>query len=335
MAKRKKKRATRRKTSRPIVVNFPARRNPGKRRKMPARTRSGRFVSRRRRNPIGAAATIVNPSPRRRRRKRRSNPSMPVLVRKFRDVVKPKVLFPAMAGAGLGVVGIAVSNKYLGPRVSPRVQGAIEAGVGLLGIPVLNKLYKGSGYWFAGFMLGSGISRWLLPVLPFGLRSGAAVAEDMGDVQYIGELDPSGMHSDGGLEAVVVDDQGNPVVVDGLGQLPPFAPPGGAPPMLMAKLEKQGLAWLLRVASPGQIRRLMMLPPRRRQAAIAALRAEYDKRKAPAAMGPPRFAQHPAVMAHPHRRGRGRPGRGQILRAARRITRSPRGVRGMGELGLA
>ena len=338
---RKRKTTRRRKSKRPIVLQLgpPRKRNPPKRRK--ARRR-------RRRNPAGA--TVVNPGvpmvtyqaanpARRRRRRRRRNPG---IMQSVKSTLNTRTIVPIVVGGGLGVVGISLSGKYLTTRVSPKIQAGIEAGVGLVGLPLVNKLYRGSGPYFTGFMVGSAISKLITPLLPWGgMDEIDAITEGTGAIEFVGDLgamdDESGDEAaagDGGLEDILPGDDGNAYLVDGLGILPPMPVPR-MPRPLFGMLRRRGLLWLTRLGVPQEeIQRVVQLPPLQRRAALARLRAMYrGKRRQARQMHGARFARHPMVRAHPARRGAPPMRRGGMVRGkgARGVVRPKRGGK-FGEL---
>ena len=348
MARRKKKKTTRRRrtSKRPIVLQIPAPR----RRKNPVRRRK------RRRNP--AAATVVNPRRRRRRRRRRRNPS---LMSGIKSTFTAKTLVPIAIGGGLGVVGISLSSKYLTTRIDTKWQALIEAGVGLAGLPLVNRAYPGAGPYFTGFMVGSALARVLTPLLPWGEIDDDvdALVEGTGAIEFIGDgLDESenqkedgdeAAAGDAGLEDVISANDGQEYLVDGLGILPPMPVPR-MPRPFVGMLRRRGMLWLARLKLPQEeIQRLMDLPPLKRRGALMRLRALYRRKRAMArrANGA-RFAETPLVKAHPVRRPRvpgkqGKPGRQVITRSpgAKRVAPPQRpqrpvrrgGRRGRGKFG--
>uniref|UniRef100_A0A6M3L241 Uncharacterized protein n=1 Tax=viral metagenome TaxID=1070528 RepID=A0A6M3L241_9ZZZZ len=304
MAKKRKVAAKRRVSSaaagRPIIVNLPARRNPGARRSAPKRSTSGRFVKTRR-NPVGlgsmAGAVIVNPA-----KKSKQLPRNPGLVksiiRKGKGMLTSGVLVPIVVGVPLGILSVAAFDKYVAPRMSGLWSMLLKVIAGLVSIPLGNKISKSSGFYSGGLLIGSAIKDWLLKWIPLG--------DGLGNTDWLGEaggedLDGLDEVSDGGVEDILGDAQGNAVLVDGLGVLPPVPIPIG--PRMMRVLRRRRLAWLLRLLSPDKIAELMSLPPLKRKAAIRELRAMYQSRKGQIEQR--QGAQHvdtPAVMAHPQRR---------------------------------
>ena len=343
MAKRRKKTKKRtRRAKRPIVLQIPAprrRRNPPKRRKR----------ARRRRRRNSAAATVVNPpmvtyqaaNPRRRRRRRR-NPS---IVQAFKGTLKKDVLVPIVIGGGLGVVGISLATKYIAPRLSTKWQAVALAGIGLVGLPLVNRLYKGAGPYFTGFMVGSALTKVVVPLLPWGEYDDDDLVDgDLGVVEFIGDLSGEGdmddeegdaaAAGDGGLDDIMSDGK-RAYVVDGLGVLPPMPIPGGFPGALMGRLRRSRLGWLARMGlDPSEIRRILRLGPMRRRGALMRLRAAYrHKREQAEQTQGARFTKHPLVVKHPKRRPRA-PKRGKhvVTRGGvRRVARPRR--RGRGKFG--
>jgi len=327
----KRRKAARRKSSRPIVLQLPP----------PAKKR------RRRRNPV---ATVVNPSRRRkvvrRRRRRKRNPS---LVKGIKGTFKGKVLLPILIGGGLGVVGISASQRWLAPRLSPKWQALAEAAIGIAGLPVVNKLYKGSGPYFTGFMVGSALTTVIKPLLPWGEYDDDIDAliegDGVGDIELIGGMDDgdlgfgeaeadSAAAGDDGLEEII-DDGPESHLVDGLGALPPVRM-GNIPPRLIHRLRQAGLLWLLRLGLPHEnLMKLLSMPLPVRRGILMRLRKRYMgmRRKAVKRHGK-RWKAHPYVVHHPVRkrqaargRGRGRPGPRQAMRRHRRRSH----MNGMGD----
>jgi len=341
---RKKRKTTRRKarrrtSSRPIVLQLPP---PARRRKR-----------KRRRNP--AAATIVNPSRvrtvRRRRRRRKRNPSLPTAIKR---TFRTKTLLPILIGGGLGVVGISASQKWIAPRLSPKWQALAEAGIGIAGLPVVNKLYSGAGPYFTGFMVGSALTTVIKPLLPFGMLDGddeldAMVEGDMGAIEFIG--DGLGDFSDAEAEAAaagddgleeVVEDQGADHLVDGLGVLPPVAfqrvmgmGPGRKkyPPALIQRLRAANLLWLLRLGIPAHVLiRLLQQPLPARTGMLKRWRRLYLRRfKHAKRRHGRRFRRHPYVVHHPRRRPGGWRRRAVVAHHRLRRARRAHAISGFGD----
>lgn len=323
MAKKKKRTTRRRRTrsSRPIVLQFP-KRNPTRKRRKARR--------RRRRNPIGAA-TLVNPgrlryakAPVRRRRRRRRNPGlMAATTTKLKDLTKPKVVLPIIVGGGLGVVAAAAVSKWVAPRVPPKALPFVKIGIGVIGMPAVNRVYKGAGPYFTGFMAGTALADWLTPLLPWGgvddydEDSPMGELEDdlegLGYAEVIGALDDddlddlgdAGIAGDDGIEEVLHGQDGQDQLIDGLGILPPFPIPP-LPPGLLRLLRRRRLLWLLRMRIPqADLSRIMQAPRPQRHAALMRLRTAYKRKRSTMhkAKGAP-WADDARVQRHPMRRPR-------------------------------
>ena len=314
MAKRK---TSKKAAARPVVIQVQA---PAKK---PPRRKA------RRKNP--AAATIVNPKPKWRKR-RRNNPG---IIKGAVKTLKSPAVPQVAVGGGAGAIVIAASNKYLGPRVGKNWQMAIEGLIALFGLSTMNRVYNGSGPFFSGFVGGSVIAKMIGGFLPFGdldeLDEFDEFDEfdeldgcgDYGQIEFVGGLSE---FDDDGIEDVITmrGERGRGVhVVDELGFLPPMLIPP-IPPMLLALLRRHGLGWMLRLGIPhGDIMRVVKIrDPHKRKAAIAHLRAAYDKGKSIAAKRHgARFKRHPAVVYHPRKR---RTARRPAVTSQQRPPRPPR-----------
>jgi len=314
MAKRKKKRARARRhrtAQRPVIIQLEA--PKPKRRKR-----------RKKRNPV--AATVVNPKKKRRRRK----PKIKGLLAPIQKLLPGKTgrkLAPLAVGASTGVGVLTLTNKYLAPRVSPNVLGAIELGIAILGGGLVDKyVFKGSGLIFGGAVGASAFSRWITPHLPFGGFAGLSEVEEdeiIADIEFVGGLDALGALGDEEGDAVIAGDGGveeimdmplqtgavGSCVVDGLGILPPKAI-GKLPPGLLASLRKRHWVWIIRLGiPPAEIIKMLRLPPAQRRRIVAGWRARYKAGRRMVQKRTGRaWAKHvPARHPHIARRAPGRP----------------------------
>lgn len=305
--------------------------NPPKRKEAPRSRRSAPTaiirVAAPRRNP--AAATVVNPygfmqppavvNP---RRKRRNPAGGAIIPRKLKDLTKGKVLVPLFVGGGIGVASMALVDKYIGPKVPPWALSLIKVVVGVLELPLLNRIVAGSGFYALGFAAGDALATWVTKFLPFGDVDDYT---GLGDVDIAGDVDELaglGGLGDDGTEDVIGDMDGELNVVDGYGILPPVPIPPGFPRPMLARLKRGKLMWLLRLGiRPEDLQSLLSAPPQMRRAAIEKLRGEYDSRRQahrPPEGRPPEWAKRPRLVAKHrrlmqiHQRGRGRvQGRGR------------------------
>ena len=324
MAKKKKSRRT---SQRPVIIQLEAPKPKRKKR-------------RKKRNPV--AATVVNPKP---KPKRRRIPRVTGLLAPIQRLLPGKTgkkLAPLAVGASTGVGVLVLTNKYIAPRVSPNVLGAIELGIAILGGGLVDKyVFKGSGLIFGGAVGASAFSRWITPHLPFGGFAGLSEVEEdevIADIEFVGGLDALGSlgdeegdavtAGDGGIEEIMeMPIQGGAVgscVVDGLGVLPPKAI-GQLPPGLLAALRKRGWVWILRLGiPPAEIIKMLRLPPAQRRRFVLGWWARYkagrrmvEKRtgRAWARHVPPR---HPRLRRAPGRPAFKRPPRPARVRRMRR-----------------
>lgn len=227
MARRKKTRKRRSTAKRPVIIQLEA--PKPKKRKV-----------KRRRNP--AAATVINPAPKKRRKRRKAKEKglLAPLAKVVPGGATGKTVAKLGIGAGAGVTVLALSNKYLAPRIDSKWLGLGEIALAIVGGNLMEKhILKGSGMIFGGAVAASAMSRWIQPVLPFGALGGMTEMTEgdaLADIEFVGGLgaldtfpDSEGdavAAGDGGLEEVMEmeldDGTVGACVVDGLGILPPF-----------------------------------------------------------------------------------------------------------------